>query len=418
MVPLFELTDRPRSGLVRLLFAARGRNWALMLLMLLSGLTVNLAQPALAGLERTESGITYTNDRVARIPWSIHVVQIPRSSMFEIHSAHADNRALGLSTLTDQIQGMNPALGRPVAAVNGDYYQRNREYAGDPRGLQIVDGEVISAPVGSVCFWIDVFGQPHATNVQSRFEVIWPDGTTNSIGLNEDRWREGLVLYTPAVGASTLTEGGRELILEKAGDPWLPLRMGRTLKARVREIREAGNSRLDNNTLVLSLEPAFARTSPRLEVGSQLTISTASLPDLRGAKTAIGGGPVLVREGKRERIQRPEGGSYEFNSMMRRHPRAAVGWNSDKFFLVEVDGRQWNLSIGMTLDELANYLITLGCDGAMNLDGGGSATLWYEGQIRNSPSEGDERLVANSLVVVRKRPASQGSEPSQNPPGR
>jgi exopolysaccharide biosynthesis protein len=44
----------------------------------------------------------------------------------------------------------------------------------------------------------------------------------------------------------------------------------------------------------------------------------------------------------------------------------------------------------------------LGCEQAMNFDGGGSATLWALGGVRNSPSEGDERPAPNALVLVKK----------------
>ena len=56
----------------------------------------------------------------------------------------------------------------------------------------------------------------------------------------------------------------------------------------------------------------------------------------------------------------------------------------------------------MSFQELASYLIKLGCTTAMNLDGGGSASMWAFGQIVNSPSEGQERPIANGLVVVKK----------------
>lgn len=85
-----------------------------------------------------------------------------------------------------------------------------------------------------------------------------------------------------------------------------------------------------------------------------------------------------------------------------RHPRTAIGWNKDHFFMVEVDGRQRGLSVGMTYQELANYMIKLGCDTALNLDGGGSATLWVMGQVMNSPSEGRPRGCANGLVLIQK----------------
>jgi exopolysaccharide biosynthesis protein len=79
-----------------------------------------------------------------------------------------------------------------------------------------------------------------------------------------------------------------------------------------------------------------------------------------------------------------------------------MGWSKDHYFLVEVDGRQSNISVGMTFPELADYLVKLGCEEAMNFDGGGSSTLWALGMVRNSPSEGDERPSANALVVIRR----------------
>ena len=89
--------------------------------------------------------------------------------------------------------------------------------------------------------------------------------------------------------------------------------------------------------------------------------------------------------------------------MAERHPRSAVGWNKEFFYLVEVDGRQKELSVGMTLEELAGYLAGLGCTDAMNLDGGGSATFWLQGQVRNSPCDKKEREIANALVLVKKK---------------
>ena len=95
--------------------------------------------------------------------------------------------------------------------------------------------------------------------------------------------------------------------------------------------------------------------------------------------------------------------------MTERHPRSAIGWDQRYLYLVEVDGRQDKLSVGMTLEELASYLAKLGCTEAMNLDGGGSATLWCDGRVRNSPCDGRERPIANALVVLRKAAASSAA---------
>ena len=188
---------------------------------------------------------------------------------------------------------------------------------------------------------------------------------------------------------------GHELVLEKDGDnEWLPLRAGQTYSARVRGVRETGNTRLNRDTLVLSLSPTLAASAPKVNAGEILKISTATLPDLSGVKTAIGGGPILVNGGKPF--------PSRVNKSQDRHPRSAIGWNEKNIFLVEVDGRQPRLSMGMTLPELTDYLIQLGCDKALNLDGGGSAEVWIEGRIANSPCFGHERETANSLVVLEK----------------
>jgi len=350
------------------------------------------------------SEVFYTNVVIPAVPWSIHVVQIPRAgARFDIQARHAGEGALGLSTLRDQIATLNPALGQPVAAINGGFYKRDTAYAGGARGLQIVAGEVISAPVGNASLWIDIGGEPHLENVISRFQIIWPDGKVSPFGLNEARPDDGVVLYTPAVGASTHTVGGLEFVLERQPrSRWLPLRMGQFYSARVREVRSEGNTSLSPDTMILSLGPAAMNGVPSIGTNTTLQISTASIPSLSVARTALSGGPVLVRGGKRQKIRAAEDDAYEFSSMLERHPRSAIGWNQQRYFLVEVDGRQRDVSEGMTLEEFSDYLRKLGCDEALNLDGGGSATLWYDGEVRNSPCDGYERTIANSLVVVRK----------------
>jgi hypothetical protein len=350
----------------------------------------------------TETGVAYANEVITDIPWSIHIVRIDRGNPgLSLHSVHAQGNALGLETVSQQIQRAGSALGVPVAAVNGDFYQRERAYAGDPRGLQIADGELLSAPNGGVSFWLDAAGKPQIAAVATQFQAIWPDSTTTPFGLNEERKPDGLVLYSPSLGASTHTIGGRELVLLPEGGS-SSLHLGDNFRAKVHEIRETGDTSLKAGTLVLSAGPALMKQLPKLDSGAVVMFSTTTQPALNGTRTAIGGGPVLVKQGHVQKIRPPSADSYEFSSMIERHPRTALGWNDKYLFLVEVDGRQKQLSVGMTLEELAGFLKRLGCEEAMNLDGGGSATLWFDGQVRNRPCDGSERPVANALLVTRK----------------
>ena len=67
-----------------------------------------------------------------------------------------------------------------------------------------------------------------------------------------------------------------------------------------------------------------------------------------------------------------------------------------------VDGRQPDWSIGVTLPRLAEYMVSLGCEEAINLDGGGSTEIWLNGRILNRPCYGHERLTATALAVLRR----------------
>jgi hypothetical protein len=241
------------------------------------------------------------------------------------------------------------------------------------------------------------------TNVTSRLRVTWPNGARRLLGLNEERSSREVVLYTPRLGGSTRTTGGRELILEKVEDgPWLPLRPGVTFRGKVSGVRSTGNTPLRGEIMVLSLGSALTN-SIAVELGDVLTISTETSPGLAGVQMAISGGWVLVRGGKLVKIDVPnDSGAYKYRSVFERHPRSAIGANNKYIFLVEVDGRQRDLSVGMNLREMAKYMLELGCDTAINLDGGASATMWYAGRVVNQPSSGRDRDIANGIVVVQK----------------
>lgn len=82
-----------------------------------------------------------------------------------------------------------------------------------------------------------------------------------------------------------------------------------------------------------------------------------------------------------------------------RHPRTAIGvTGDDELCMVVIDGRQ-EISDGLTLNELAQFMHNLGCTTALNL-GGGCATLWINGAVMNHPSAGEERPVSEALCIM------------------
>jgi large repetitive protein len=353
---------------------------------------------------KPERGWVYQHVEARDIPWSIHVVKMAIGHKdLQVDSMMGFGTTLGVGVVSQQARAVPSDWGKPIAAINGDFFNGSRNYPGDPDGMQISHGEIVSGPNPSrICFWIDDKGVPHRSQVSAEFKVTWPDKTTTRIGMNEEREIDAAVLYTKAIGSSTRTYGGQDIVLEQNGsDPWLPLQVSKTYNARVRSIKVNGNATLESNAVVLSLGPRLS-AKPVIKEGMVLQISTTTKPELPGAFAAVGGGPTLLEMGKIRDWPNVQGADT-------RHPRTAVGWNKDYLFFVEVDGRQRSLSIGMTLRELAQYLKMLGCDEAVNFDGGGSSTLWVLGNVMNSPCQGGERAAANSLVLIQK------SQPLQKP---
>jgi hypothetical protein len=93
------------------------------------------------------------------------------------------------------------------------------------------------------------------------------------------------------------------------------------------------------------------------------------------------------------------------------HPRTAVGVDSDtgEVLLLVIDGRQAD-SRGYTMVELANLMVDLGADEAVNLDGGGSSTMVAKNRngamaVLNDPSDGFQRWVANAIEVTYTPPS-------------
>ena len=94
-----------------------------------------------------------------------------------------------------------------------------------------------------------------------------------------------------------------------------------------------------------------------------------------------------------------------------RHPRTILGVSKDltKVFLVVVDGRS-TASVGMTCKEESALMANLGAFRAVNLDGGGSSTMYVSGAgVVNDTSDGSERTVANHLALFAAKTGTNGS---------
>ncbi len=116
-----------------------------------------------------------------------------------------------------------------------------------------------------------------------------------------------------------------------------------------------------------------------------------------GVWQAFSFGPGLLQDGEYLVDQNDEVGRA-----MASNPRTAIGMiDSNHYVFVVSDGRT-DESRGLSLYELAGFMEGLGVKTAYNLDGGGSSTMVYEGQIVNTPANGrhsNERSVSDIVYI-------------------
>lgn len=139
-----------------------------------------------------------------------------------------------------------------------------------------------------------------------------------------------------------------------------------------------------------------------VEVYDETTTTAQQLVD-DGVWNTLSFGPALLEDGQVvDGIDDVEVDTNIGNhSIQGDQPRTAVGVIDDNHLVfVVVDGRQTGYSEGVSMTELAAIMQGLGATTAYNLDGGGSSTMYFDGEVVNSPSQGGERGVSDVLYIA------------------
>ncbi len=328
-----------------------------------------------------EPGVFYGHQRRADSfgPNVVNYLEIDLRYPYDVKLVLAQDRIFG----SERVTSMAERTGA-IAAVNGAFFAST----GRPLGVFMIDGELISEPYAHRTALglgprLAVMEQ-----VDFRGEVLLQDGSvlTDIQGLNRPRLQDELIVYNKHHGTKTNTNAcGHEVVV---------------VDGVVVEVGQ-GNSTIPPDGLVLSGHGAQREPLTKLKVGDRLAVNIVLDPawDDLGVTQIIGGGPRLVRDGRIEITGEEE--RFQADILVGRAPRTAIGITGDqKLLLVTVNGRQPNISVGMTLHELGNLLLELGALQAMNLDGGGSTTMVIRNLVLNLPSDGKERPVGNSIVVI------------------
>jgi exopolysaccharide biosynthesis protein len=351
-----------------------------------------------AHLEATAPGLAYAQYALATDhgPLAISLISMdPKEPTLHLDTAIAENHVVSGGERTSAMGVRTGA----VAGVNGDYFDIGHTY--QPQGMLVRAGRLVRGPVDRAALVVDRdkrvrFGEFHLSG-----SVRTARGTMPVTEFND--WPNGdVAVITADYGKELRSAPGETFVaLEPAGAPD---------RYRVTAVVPGGG-----------VAPAFGIALghdiklPPPRVGETITLSYRTDPPLRDAVAAIGGGPMLVRDGRPyEDPHAPAPDERDY-----RWPVVALAREADDaLLLVAVDGRHPERSVGMKRPEFAELLMRFGAVDAMALDSGGSVTLVSRAPgdanvtVRNVPSDDSaERWVSDALFVY-----STAAPPAVVPP--
>jgi flagellar hook assembly protein FlgD len=360
---------------------------------LLAGIFVS---PAAGGVEALMPGVTYEKRlQFTRFgPMRLHILTAPKPDgvLYKVQPVLSNGSVLGRERVTTMQRRAEQSS--TVAGVNGDLFTWAD---GIPSSGLIQDGVLKTTPhpkrsmVG-----VDLTGTLRVDKIAML--ATWQgSGPRRPIHLvNRPPGPNGTTLYTPAYGPTTpATSGVTEAVLS----PFPAATPNADLVGFVTENRRGGTPIPPGGAVIASKGSQAQRLAIEAPSGQLVTARLVLRPEWSDVPEALGGGPLLVRNGKPIFNALEDFGSYHLN---RRHPRTAVGQRADgRIIMLVVDGRRPGYSAGMTNFELAQTMIRLGAVTASALDAGGSSTMAFDGQLLSRPSDtGGERMVAESLNVM------------------
>ena len=354
-----------------------------------------LASPAAAARLTLAPGITYERQLMftPHGPEVVHVMVAPKpGGLYALKPVLSNESVLGRETVTSMQRRMSSLA--TVGGVNADLFTWNE---GLPSGMFMESGLMKTPP------------HPRRSTMgitqdgRLLVEQVAMIGTWQGVsqrrplnGLNQRPGPEGVSLFTPAWGATT---PGANNTIEVTLQPFPSAALRTDLTGIVTAAKPAGGTPIPPNGAVLVGRGVSAgRLASEAPVGQRVTVRLILRPQWDGVVDAVGGGPLIVENG------RPVFRALELftsNQLSLRHPRTAVGQRADgRIVFAAVDGRQPGYSTGMTNFELAQTMVRLGAVTASALDAGGSTTMAFDGELMNRPSDPrGERPVADGLFA-------------------
>ncbi len=285
-------------------------------------------------------------------------------------------------------------------AINAAFFDMN---TGVPYGMVVTEGILRSSGEGpTVCIWEN--GRVEIGDPMLQTELVWND---QGISFNYNKAlskQNGYCLYSRDYDTKTKNSiSAYNLILQAERSQ---LKVSDQLQATVKQIvPDTASCQIPEGCFVLSLATqtdygTAMEQMKQIAVGDTITIFTGVKRGSESIKYAVGGGDLLVDNGQTMT-------EFKLESARRPAARTALGTKSDGSLICYTVDKS-SVSDGLTLLQLADRMKELGCEKAINLDGGGSTTIGavlpgdQDFSLVNDPADGAQRPCANFLFFVRE----------------
>ena len=283
-----------------------------------------------------------------------------------------------------------------IGGINGDFFDISDTGAplgiGADRDRGLLHGRTSG---WNEAFYLDKAGAPQIGDLEVKASVKGHPELKVEYVNSPTVFPKRVGVYTPEWGR---TAGSRVVDGQKKNVREVVVEKGRVVRNRTKLSNKA-----KIRGVVLVGRDKMAKRLAKLKVGSKVKV-----------KYKLAGRPPVALTGNRQLVDERIRTVVDDREM---HPRTAIGIDRDtnSVLMLVIDGRQ-SFSRGYTMVELANLMIELGAEDALNLDGGGSSTmvgLRPDGAlgVLNSPSDG----AVNGLPGV-QRPVPDGLQVSYTPP--
>lgn len=362
----------------------------------------------------------------------VHVITLSPQG-YNVQFVKAHNQVFGRETVEAIALRSNADI-----TINSGFFEIGHGKDGMPSGTLVVDGQIMGLrPQKHVCLIKDN-DQISIKELTNIIKLKIGNNLISAKKVNQFPNQKDIVLYSSLWGPSTLTsfKGRKEIAIDKSH--------------KISAVYDHGNVDIPPNGYVISFPSSYPLDPKALEESLEIDFTQSLLAE--GDKiSAVMGIPQLIEDGKvNEAISKynlpqartavglkPNGDlvivvaehAYKkpITDITLGEVRSILQTNADKLALkynksinkltvdeikdiVKNEFSSSHSALGLTLPELATLMLKLGCSSAINLDGGGSATLWMDGKIINHPiGDKDEgmgqsvlRPVSDAIVFKKK----------------